>query len=246
MREAVDRFMEAFGMSEYPIFFRYAYEVPEGTLMPSDGVHVCIFALLAKTRKDGIPAAFSGPRHGCHGGGYYLGYHDTPRDGIEHFLSCGIPGRMEGERYLKDPEIARARIAGLTPPPAGGKFALFTRADGAQPSGDPEVVVFFASADILGGLHVLANYDRKDEGVTAPFSSGCGAVVSFPRKERASGSNRAVLGMFDLSARPHVEPEVLTFAVPYRRFLTMAENVPESFLLTKTWGALKKRSRART
>jgi len=243
MKETYDRFVEAFGMSEYPVLFRYSDDVPAGTLLPPEEQHVCVFALLARTRKEGSPVAFSRSHHGCRGGGYYLGFLDKPREGIEYFLSCGIPGQMEGERYLKSPEIARSRFALAGGPPAPKRFAVFTRADRAQHGGDPEVVIFFAPPDILGGLHVLANFDREDEAVIAPFSSGCGAIVTHPLKEGARADTRAVLGLFDLSARPHVEREILTFAVPYRRFLRMAENIPESFLSTKTWRVIRKRVR---
>jgi hypothetical protein len=241
MKETFDRFVDAFGMTEYPILFRYSEDLPAGTLLPPEGRHVCVFALLARTRKEGIPVAFSRSHHGCRGGGYYLGFLDKPREGIEYFLSCGIPGQMEGERYIKTPEIARGRFARLGGPPAPKRFALFTRADRAQHGGDPEVVVFFAPPDILGGLHVLANFDREDEAVVAPFSSGCGAIVTYPLKEGSGKDARAVLGLFDLSARPYMEREVLTFALPYPMFLRMAENIPESFLSTKTWGVIRKR-----
>jgi hypothetical protein len=242
MKDPFGRFVEAFGMPEYPVLFRYADDLPAGTHLPPEGAHVCVFALLAKTRREGSPAAFSRSHAGCQGGGFYLGFLDKPREGIEQFLSCGVPGRMEGERYLKTPEIAGSRIAQGAGSPAPKNFAVFTRADRAQHGGDPQVVIFFASPDILGGLHVLANFDRKDEGVIAPFSSGCGAIVTYPLKEGSGEGARAVLGLFDLSARPYVEPDVLTFAVPYRRFLEMADNIPESFLSGKTWGSLRKRA----
>ena len=67
MKEAFDRFMEAFGMTEYPVLFQYADELPAGTLLPPQGQHVCVFALLARTRRDGTPVAFSASTHGCHG-----------------------------------------------------------------------------------------------------------------------------------------------------------------------------------
>jgi hypothetical protein len=241
MKEAFDRFVEAFGMSEYPILFRYSDELPAGTLLPPEGKHVCLFALLARTRKRGTPVAFTRTHHGCRGGGYYLGFLDRPMEGIEHFLSCGIPGRMEGERYLKTPEIAGARFAQGGGPAAPKPYAVFTRADRAQHGEEPEIVIFFAPPDILGGLHVLANFDRTEEAVIAPFSSGCGAVVTHPRKEAEKADGRAVLGLFDLSARPHVERDLLTFAVPYGMFRRMATNVPESFLGTRTWEVIRKR-----
>jgi len=243
MKETFERFVEAFEMPEYPVLFGYSDDLPAGTLLPPMGEHVCIFALLARTRKEGNPVAFSRSHHGCRGGGYYLGFLDKPREGIEYILSCGIPGQIEGKRFLKTPEIARSRFAQGGGPSAPKKFALFTRADRAQHGEDPEVVIFFAPPDILGGLHVLANFDREDEAVIAPFSSGCCAVVTHPLREGARADARAVLGLFDLSARPYVQRDVLTFAVPYRMYLRMAENVPESFLATKTWGVIRKRVR---
>lgn len=38
--------------------------------------------------------------------------------------------------------------------------------------------------------------------------------------------------MFDISARPLVEKDVLTFAAPMKKFQTMVANMDESFLIT--------------
>ncbi|HEU5359673.1 MAG TPA: DUF169 domain-containing protein [Candidatus Deferrimicrobiaceae bacterium] len=243
MKTQIETFMKAFGTSEYPILFRYADELPKGTLLPPKGARTCLFALLAKTRTEGTPVAFSATHHGCRGGGYYLGFLDTPREGIEYFLSCGIPGEMEGERYVKTPDLARAKFAGMPVRPAPKRYGLFTRADMPHTADDPEVVVFFATPDLLAGLHFLASFDREGEAVTAPFSSGCGAIVTFPLQEGTQPDPRAVLGLFDPSARPYVEENLLTFTVPFGLFGRMAENIPESFLTTRTWGTLRKRIR---
>jgi len=243
MKERFDRLVDALGMTEYPIVFRYTDDLPAGTLLPPEGQHVCLFALLGRTRREGTPVAFSRTHHGCRGGGYYLGFLEKPREGIEYFLSCGIPGQMEGERYLKTPELARARFARAGGPPAPRKFALFTRADLTRTGDPPEIVIFFVPPDGLAGLHMLANFDREDEAVIAPFSSGCGAIVTYPRKEEKQERPHAVLGLFDPSARPFAERDILTFALPWRTFQRMAGNVEESFLTTKTWNVLRKRSR---
>jgi hypothetical protein len=47
--------------------------------------------------------------------------------------------------------------------------------------------------------------------------------------------------MFDPSARPCVGPDILTFALPMRRFDAMIDNMDESFLITNTWKTVKKR-----
>ena len=243
MNARISSFMEAFGMSEYPVLFRYADDLPRGTLFPPEGARVCLFALLGKTRTEGVPVALSPSHHGCPGGGYYLGFLETPREGIEYFLSCGIPGKMEGERYLRTPELARARFAKVPVRPAPKRYGLFTRADMPHSPVDPEVVIFFASPDLLAGLHFLTSFDREDDAVTAPFSSGCGAIVTLPLAEGVRSDPRAVLGLFDLSARPYVEKNLLTFAVPFGLFTRMADNIPESFLTTRTWGTIRKRIR---
>ena len=50
---------------------------------------------------------------------------------------------------------------------------------------------------------------------------------------------RAVNGMFDPSARPCVQENVLTFSVPMKRFEKMIGYMEESFLITKTWSRMK-------
>jgi hypothetical protein len=52
---------------------------------------------------------------------------------------------------------------------------------------------------------------------------------------------RAVIGMFDPSARPHVGENVLSFAAPLEKFEEMVEDMDESFLITPTWKRILKR-----
>jgi hypothetical protein len=52
---------------------------------------------------------------------------------------------------------------------------------------------------------------------------------------------RAVIGMFDPSARPCVPEDVLTFAVPIKKFEKMIGYMEETFLITETWKTVRKR-----
>jgi hypothetical protein len=52
---------------------------------------------------------------------------------------------------------------------------------------------------------------------------------------------RCVLGMFDVSARPHVGRDELTFSIPIQRFLQMVGYMDESFLITKSWDKVRSR-----
>jgi hypothetical protein len=63
----------------------------------------------------------------------------------------------------------------------------------------------------------------------------------YPFVEKESTRPRAVLGMFDVSARPFVPGPTLSFATPMSKFITMVDNMDESFLITKSWKSVRKR-----
>ena len=75
---------------------------------------------------------------------------------------------------------------------------------------NPDVVIFFAEPDVLSGLFTLASFDEAEQNmVIAPFGSGCASIVQYPFMEVKSAHPRAVIGMFDVSARPFVAKNVL-------------------------------------
>lgn len=85
----------------------------------------------------------------------------------------------------------------------------FKRWDRLDEADDPAVVIFFAPPGVLSGLFTLANFDEVDpQAVIAPFGSGCSSIVYHPYRELDSDRPRAVLGMFDVSARPCVLEDV--------------------------------------
>jgi len=82
----------------------------------------------------------------------------------------------------------------------------------------------------------LTNYAlERTDAVYAPFGSGCGTILTYPLKEAGKEQPRAILGMFDVSARPMIERDVLTLSMPYIVFLKLLENVSDSFLQTESW-----------
>ena len=107
----------------------------------------------------------------------------------------------------------------------------------------PLVAIFFAPPDVLSGLFTLANFDEpQPNGVIATFCAGCASIVYYTYKEELQSSEpRAVLGMFDVSARPCVPSSVLTFAVPWSKYVRMVDNMKESFLITKSWNKVRTR-----
>ena len=118
---------------------------------------------------------------------------------------------------------------------------VFKRWDQLETGDEPEVVIFFAKPDVLSALFTLANFDELENKVYTPFGAGCSSIVQNPYLEKEKDSPRCVIGMFDISARPFVEKDILTFAAPMKKFQTMVGNMDESFLITRSWEKVKKR-----
>jgi len=199
----------------------------------------CFVCDLTKVR-NGTDLAFGTDSVTCRGGRRYCGYeHEQPPD-FGHFLSYGIEGKVEGERYKKNPEIVDQWQGQVKPIPSTGQYILFKRWDHLKEGDNPSVVIFFARPEVLSGLFTLANFDRADPfGVITPMGAGCSSIVHYPWYEQQSDDPRAVLGMMDPSARPCVPLDVLTFAVPMKKFVTMIRDMKESFLITPTWDKVK-------
>jgi hypothetical protein len=104
------------------------------------------------------------------------------------------------------------------------------------------VVIFFAEPDVLSGLFTLASFDEAGHNtVIAPFGSGCASIVQYPFMEVKEPQPRCVIGMFDVSARPFVPDNALTFSAPMSKFNRMVNNMEESFLITPSWKKVQKR-----
>ena len=77
--------------------------------------------------------------------------------------------------------------------------------------------------------------------VIVPFGSGCASIVQYPYMEVKSPHPKAVIGMFDVSARPFVSKNELAFSAPMSKFIRMVDNMEESFLITPSWAKVQKR-----
>lgn len=240
-----DRFIQLwsryFNGAELPITFYYTDKAGRAQQAEPPSGHRCVICDLADVR-NGESLCFDVDSVGCGGAKRYFGFSQDIAPDFEYFLSCGIPGKLEGERYKKSPELVKEAMKRLPQFKAPAKFIVFKRLDKLEEPDDPEAVVIFAPPDVLSGLFTLANFDEVDpNGVFTPFAAGCGSIVQYPYLERNANRPRGVLGMFDVSARPCVPKEVLTFSVPMNKFTRMVENMEESFLITSSWSKVSQR-----
>ncbi len=235
-----EQWQRYFPGAELPIVFYYS-DKPCDEESPPAREWRCIICDLGQVRK-GKSLSFDIEAVGCGGGKRYFGFSPEMREDFDYFLSCGIPGKMDGERYKKTPELVQKTMENQPFFKAPGKYIVFKRWDKLDQSDTPLGVIFFARPDVLSGLFTLANFEEATpHGVISPSCAGCSAIVYYPYIESQSDHPRAVLGMFDTSARPCVPPEVLTFSVPFRKFVGMVENMDESNLTTGTWNKVKER-----
>lgn len=243
-----ERFMERWGTYfpgiSLPIVFFYSDNEKDASRVkgPKDVTeHRCVIADIARAAK-GRSLAFDVSSLGCEGGKRYLGFSEVLRPNFEYFLSYGIPREMEGERYKKSPEFVTETMKTSPKFEAPAPFIIFKPWDMINEDENPDAVIFFGTPDVISGLFTLANYDEGEpNGVFSPFGAGCSTIVTYPYLENRSARPRCVLGMFDISARPCVAANTLTFAAPFDKFVRMVDNMDESFLAMESWRIVKRR-----
>ncbi|WP_068505461.1 DUF169 domain-containing protein [Paenibacillus kribbensis] len=231
-----------------PIAILFTNEKPQGALEFAEGRWGCVVAMLTAAAK-GRRAVFSRTTFGCEGGGIGLGLINQYSDGFEYFMSTGkeglppMDGIPEPEAFKKTPELAKdfmETIPLINIPEQYVVFTPLTEVDTAKE--EPKIVVFYANPDQLSALVVLANYGRTGiDNVIVPYAAGCQTVCLLPWHEAAREHPRAVIGLMDISARPRIDTNLLSFSVLYAMFKEMEDNVPGSFLDKSEWNKVARR-----
>lgn len=230
------RIAEAIRLRTQPVVVYRAEGCPEGALEFREGKWGCVVAMLQAAAK-GRTAAFCDRTVACRGGKAGLGLRKFQLGEIEYFLSIGGKGPKPGEFYKKSPELARAYIEGLPDVRTEG-YVVFQPLAEVQ-EGAPETVVFLVNADQLSGLVTLANYDRPgQENVKVLFGSGCAQSILYGLDAEARGTGLCYIGLTDPSARKCIDKALLSFSIPYGRFLEMEGNVEGCFFHTDTWAEI--------
>lgn len=240
------RLAEELKLRYEPVAIVLTDDRPAEALQFAEGKWGCVIAMFAAAAK-GKTAIFDKDTVACGGGSIGLGFCDNYNavpGGIEYFLSTGRgEGYPEGEAYKKTPQLARAFAEQLPKTLIPTKYVMFKPLSAVDPERErPEVVAFLANPDQISALTVLANYDRPtNDNVIVSFSAGCHQLFLLPYDESKKETPRAVLGCTDISARPYVDQDTLSFAVPFAMYEQMEANIPGSFLEKHDWKKVRDR-----
>jgi uncharacterized protein (DUF169 family) len=148
---------------------------------------------------------------------------------------------LHGEKYVQSPELVKNFIECLPIVDIPFEYVVFKPLEAVDSGKEkPDVIVFLGDMDQISALTILANYHREDnENVIFPYAAGCQTIGIYPLQEAKSEKPRAVLGLSDISARVAIKrllkEDFMSFAVPFRLFQEMEENVVGSFLERNTW-----------
>ena len=228
----IKNFEEAFSRKvELPLVFWYS-NTPYGL---DEKVNGCLFKSLSKPREEGTTISLSESSIGCGGGKLYTGF-GPMNDYIPNFVSLK-------EKYKKTPQMVLDYIRDLDIPKAKGIYLNFARIDEVKSFEKLEGLLFLATPDVLSGLATWAYFDNnREDAVSSIFGSGCSAIITRAVVENNLDGDRTFLGLFDPSARPYFESNLLSFIIPMSRFKKMYYTMRESCLFgTNAWGKIRKR-----
>ena len=110
----LSRWQTYFADADLPICFYYTDQPSEADLRETLNADRCLIGNLKRVR-EGYSFVYDRHTPGCSGGKRYTGFTQTLRPNFEYFLSCGIPGELEGERYKQTPELVQAYLQNHPP-----------------------------------------------------------------------------------------------------------------------------------
>lgn len=233
------RLVEKLKLKYEPVAILFSDEKPEEAIQFLPEKRGCVIALLNAAAK-GKSAAIDKDTIGCIGGASGMCFgnrYDAFPGGIEYFLSTGREGFREGEGYKKTPQLAREFVDSLPYETFAKRYVVFkplSQVDFEQEQ--PELICMYANADQISALCVLANYGSVgNDAVTMPFGAGCQTICMYPYAQRNQERPKAVVGLTDITVRPIVPADMLSFTVLFSQFEKMEADAKGSFLDKELW-----------
>ena len=225
-----------------PVAVLWTDEKPEGAIQFKEGKWGCVASVLFKVAQGHI-AVFDQKTTGCQGGAVGLGFKSFELGYIEYFLSTGSPERnIPGEYHRKNPEMAKGFTQQLPQIQIPTKYIVFKPLNQVNEGEYPQCIVFFVNPDQLSACVMFANYDKPTKDNAILYSAaGCHQTVLEAIAQNYSDNPKAIVGLTDISARRFIDKDLLTFSLPYKRFVELESEVEESFLTKEEWIKLRDR-----
>lgn len=226
------RLIAALGLREPIIGF---YDAPDPTpfaplVSPAEGKQACVFAFVGAWRK-GKTLHLTAENPGCGGAGFAI--FNREMRGREAFIDF-----LYGEEGLKaSRELMHAWLDQRKPYRTEYAHTLIGPLRESEYA-HLRTATFLVDPDQLGALVFGAHYHSANPGpVQAPFGSGCGLLVQlFDDLEPP----RAIIGATDITMRPYLPPDLLTFTVTKAMFAQLCALDEQSFLYKNFWRKLQR------
>jgi hypothetical protein len=242
--EIAKMFEESLKLEKYkPCGIIFSDEKPANALELKKKGNGCIVPLILKA-STGVPLVVSESSTGWPCSAFYLGFHDTIFEGIEYFLSNKDDFFRPCEKFIQNPALAKAFVDNVHPVKPEKRYMVIKPLRDFLLDEEPESVLFFVNADQLSALVFLSHFDAPGsmDRVLSPFASACMALVTLPLKLARGGEQKAVMGMFDISARTRMPQDLLSLSMPYSFLKKLAASLPDSFISTESWKTVKARN----
>lgn len=242
--EIAKAFNSALKLDKYkPCGVYFSNEKPADALELKKKGNGCIVPLILKA-STGVTLVVGEDSTGWPCSAFYLGFQDTIFEGIEYFLSNKDDFWRPCERFIQNPELAKAFVDNVNAVKPDKKYVVVKPLESFADDEEPESVLFFVNADQLSALVTLCHFDSPAsmDRVLAPFASACMALVTMPLKMARKNEQKAVIGLFDVAARTRTPADLLSFALPWSFLKKLAGFLPESFVTTHNWQTIQERN----
>lgn len=144
----ISRWKHYFPGAPLPVALFYSNELHAAESAEHSARHHCIIADISRVFS-GRSLAFNAENIGCTGGKRYCGFTDTLRPEFEYFLSYGIEGKLEGERYKKDPETVLELLKNGPSMKAPALWLIAKPFEKLDDDDNPEVILFLRPLTLL-------------------------------------------------------------------------------------------------
>ena len=236
----MSRLSEILKLENHVVAIYRTDKIPEGASIP--GSHCGIPPLLVKCSRLGQLCATDNEHSVCHGSKSGFGFGGISNRQNSAWSASVVPEceqekmkhKGSGQSYFRTPEIAMLQMEPIKDYGDGSDVIVFQDLDEAEKEGRPiEVVVFLVDPARLTALMQLAAFSKETPGPACimPYGHGCQQIYAIPHAEGESDDPHAVVGMTDMYARRFIGKDQLSFAVPYKLYQRMVDDIDDSFLM---------------